>query len=117
MAWLWPRSLSLVQPASQGSYFLIISGLASLLPPSITKYSRLGYPCSRTERIVSSRNSAWLNDGVTMLMRGHSARSGMQSGRRGHSLVHGQPVLPGGGDGSSFKEGQRIGKRRKPKEK
>ena len=44
--------------------------LAMVDPPSMTMYSRFGYPWSRTEEIASSRYSAWLSDGVTMVMRG-----------------------------------------------
>ncbi len=35
-------------------------------------YSRSGYPCSKTERMVSSMNWAWLYDGMTTLTRGQS---------------------------------------------
>ena len=38
------------------SYFFIISNEPSVLPPSIIIYSRLGYPCEITDKIVSSRN-------------------------------------------------------------
>src|SRR6266568_4062303 len=60
-------------------------------------------------RIVSSINCAWLKEGVTMLMRGHGWLPGIRSGRRALSSVHGQPLLSGGGGGSSFKEGQCMG--------
>jgi hypothetical protein len=42
MAALWPPSRSLTHWVSHGSYFLMISTDPSLLPPSSTKYSRLG---------------------------------------------------------------------------
>ena len=38
--------------------------------PSITMYSRFGYSCESTDRIVSSMNPPWLRDGVTMLILG-----------------------------------------------
>src|SRR5713226_3769098 len=71
-------------------------------------YSALGYPCSNTERIVSSINCPWLYDGVTILIRGQGRPSGIVSGNCGLSSVHGQPVLPGGGGESSIRVGQRI---------
>ncbi len=43
-----------------------------------------------------------------MLTRGQSEPSGMGAGTWGLSSVHGQPVLPGGGGGSSLRIGQRM---------
>lgn len=86
----------------------MISTELSVLPPSITRYSRLGYPCKRMDRIVSSKNLAWLKDGVTMLIRGHACPSGMECNDGVLSSVHGQPCRPGGGSGRSFSLGQRI---------
>src|SRR4051812_37081888 len=43
---------------------------SSVEPPSQMMYSRLGYPWSRTDRIVCSRYRPWLKLGVTMEMRG-----------------------------------------------
>src|SRR5690349_10053250 len=48
----------------------MISTLSSVLPPSTTMYSRLGYPWSSTERSVCSRYLPWLKLGVTTVMRG-----------------------------------------------
>jgi hypothetical protein len=42
-------------------------------------------------------------------MRGHGLPSDIASGRRALSTVHGHPVLPAGGGGSSARVGQRIG--------
>jgi hypothetical protein len=58
--------------------------------------------------MVSSKNLPWLNDGVTMVIRGHS-RS-LFAGDSGHDLssVHGQPTLPAGAAGNSSKRGQDI---------
>jgi hypothetical protein len=50
-----PSSGSLTEYASRCSYFVMISTLPSLLPPSTMMYSRLGYSCPSTERMVSSR--------------------------------------------------------------
>ena len=61
---------------------------------------------SNTDRMVSSMNCPWLNEGVTMLIRGHGEPSGIVSGSCGLSSVHGQPVLPGGGGGISVTLGQ-----------
>ena len=72
IAALCPPSGSLTHVFSHGAYFLMISTDPSVLPPSMTKYSRFGYPCSRIDRSVASRNRAWLNDGVTTLMRGQA---------------------------------------------
>ena len=72
----------------------MISTDPSVLPPSMTKYSRLGYPWSRIERSVASRNRAWLNEGVTTLTRGHGPPSGIVGGNDALPSVHGQPVLP-----------------------
>jgi len=44
-----------------------------------------------------------------MLTRGQGEPSGIVSGSCGLSSVHGQPVLPGGGGGSSLRVGQRMG--------
>ena len=63
---------SLVQPEIWFSYFRMISKLPSVEPPSTIKYSRFGYPCARTERIVCSRYFPELKTGVTRDMRGHS---------------------------------------------
>jgi hypothetical protein len=57
--------------------------------------------------MVSSMNRPWLKEGVTIVIRGH-AWAGDCSLSRQLSSVHGQPVLPGGGGGSSAKEGQRM---------
>ena len=43
-----------------------------------------------------------------MLMRGQAPPSGMVAGSEMLASVHGHPVLPGGGGGSSFRLGQRI---------
>lgn len=43
-----------------------------------------------------------------MLNRSQGEPSGMVSGRRGPSSVHGQPDLSGGDRGSSFRFGQRM---------
>src|SRR5215211_2036671 len=45
----------------------MIETLSSVLPPSMMMYSSGSYPCFNTDRIVSSRNLPWLNDGVMML--------------------------------------------------
>src|SRR5690349_3054558 len=86
----------------------MISTLLSVLPPSMTTYSRFGYPCSKTERIVASRKSAWLYDGVTTVSLGQGRPVGAASGSRALSAVHGQPVLCGGGGGRSARLGQRT---------
>src|ERR1043165_3041783 len=43
------------------------STLSSVLPPSMMMYSSGSYPWGNTDRIVSSRNLPWLNEGVMML--------------------------------------------------
>ena len=91
IAALWPPSRSLTHCVSQGRYFLMISTEPSVLPPSRTKYSRFGYPWSRIERSVASRNRAWLKDGVTTLMRGQACHQ-PSSVKAGLPSVHGQPV-------------------------
>ena len=58
--------------------------------------------------MVSSINCPWLRLGVTMLILGHGSPPGIVSGNCWLTSVHGQPVLPGGGGGSSFKVGQLI---------
>jgi len=50
-----------------------------------------------------------LNDGVMMLIRGHASPFGDVGGNDALVSVHGQPVRPGGGAGSSCSVGQRIG--------
>src|SRR5262249_39110765 len=108
IAALWPPSRSLTHEVSHGEYFLMISTEPSVLPPSMTKYSRLGYPCSRIDRSVASTKCAWLNEGVPTLTRGHTAPSGIAGGNAALATVHGQPVRPGGGAGSSCRLGQCI---------
>ena len=54
-------------------------------------------------------NCPWLYDGVTMLTRGQAFSETRVLSLRGLSSVHGQLVLPDGGDGSSLKVGQRNG--------
>ena len=61
----------------------------------------IGISLQQTERSVASRNRAWLNDGVTTLMRGQAPPSGIVARSDALASVHGQPVLPGGGGGSS----------------
>ncbi len=58
--------------------------------------------------MVSSINWPWLNEGVTILIFGHGLPSGVVSGIWEASAAQGQPVLPGGGGGSSNRVGQRI---------
>src|SRR5215207_3438807 len=50
----------------------------------------------------------WLYDGVTMLTRGDRAPDSLTSGILMPSSVHGQPALPGGGEGSSTNVGHRT---------
>src|SRR5262245_45129906 len=77
----------------------------SVLPPSRTRYSRLSYPCSKTDLMVASTKSLWLNEGVIMVILGQGVASAAQSARPVLSSVHGQPVQPLGGGGRSFREG------------
>ena len=49
--------------------------------------------------MVSSRNLAWLKDGVTTVTVGQGRPSGWVVGSEGVSTVQGQPVRPGGGGG------------------
>src|SRR5207247_4904689 len=51
----------------------IFATVSSVLPPSITMYSRFGYPCSKTVRIVSSINGSCWYEGVTMLKIGRAS--------------------------------------------
>jgi len=53
-------------------------------------------------------NYVWLQDSVTMLIRGHDRPPGIGSGSGGVSSVQGQPVLPEGGGGSCSRVGQRM---------
>ncbi len=46
-------------------------------------------------------NEPWLNEGVTILIRGHGRPSGVSRGSGGLSRVHGQPDFPAGGCGNS----------------
>src|SRR5882672_5381098 len=67
-----PLSDSLLHPLSCDSYFRIISTVPSVEPPSMTKYSKLGYPWLRMERIVASRYFSPLYTDVTREIRGHA---------------------------------------------
>jgi hypothetical protein len=58
--------------------------------------------------MVSSMKCPWLYDGVTMLTRGDRTPGGLTSGVLMPSSVHGQPALPGGGEGSSTNVGHRT---------
>src|SRR6267378_7176897 len=60
-----------IQQLTALSYFRIISPVPSVDPSSTTMYSRLGYPCATTDRIVASRYPAPLNTAVTKLIFGH----------------------------------------------
>src|SRR5215208_3574557 len=53
----------------------MISTVSSVEPPSIMKYSRLGYSCSTTLLIVASMYRPWLNEGVTTVIFGQSPLS------------------------------------------
>src|SRR5262245_28596585 len=96
-AWAQPPSGSLIQYANRGAYRWIISTDSSVLPPSIRRYSRFGYPCRSTDRIVSSRYLPWLKLGVTMLMRGQRRSPGGGATAR-VPAVQGHPSRPDGGD-------------------
>src|SRR5262245_24340916 len=60
------------------------------------------------ERSVASINCPWLNEGVTIEIRGHSRPSLPGNSLGELSSVQGQPVLPGGGGGSSVNVGHRM---------
>src|ERR1700687_4967237 len=65
-----PLSGSLIHPEICDSYFRITSIVPSLEPPSPIKYSRFGYPCASTERIVCSMYFPEFQTGVTSEIRG-----------------------------------------------
>src|SRR5260370_33225669 len=77
----------------------MIFTLPSVLPPSMTIYSRLGYFCRSTERMVCSMNLSWLNEGVMTLMRGQGSLPGAGVGDTPVSSVQGQPDLSLGAGG------------------
>ena len=52
-----------------------MSSVLSDESPSMTMYSRFGYPWESTDLIVSSMNSPWLRDGVMMLILGEGDES------------------------------------------
>src|SRR3990172_12469327 len=58
--------------------------------------------------MASSKNSAWLKLGVTMLTRGQGRPSCIVCGSCRLPSIHGQPVLPGKGGGSSLSVGQSM---------
>src|ERR671912_14293 len=70
-----PSSGSLTQYVSWSEYFSMMSTVPSVEPPSIMKYSRLGYACSTTLLIVASMYRPWLNEGVTTDIFGQSPLS------------------------------------------
>jgi hypothetical protein len=71
-------------------------------------YSRLGYPCSRTERIVSLRNWPWLKEGVRMPIRGQAELLSIVLCNCSDSSVQGQPFRSLGGGGSLSKVEPKI---------
>jgi hypothetical protein len=59
-------------------------------------------------------NAPWLNEGVTILSRGHNCPPGMTGGSGGLPSVHGQPDFPAGGRGKSSIVGMIVPARRPP---
>src|SRR5688572_13329838 len=71
----------------------MISAELSVLPPSITKYSRFGYPCMITERMVSSMYFPWLKEGVTILIFGQGLPFAIVGGNFSFSSFQTQRLL------------------------
>src|SRR5918993_1152290 len=87
-----PSSGSLTQYVSWSEYFSMMSTVPSVEPPSIMKYSRLGYACSTTLLIVASMYRPWLNEGVTTDILGKSPLLGFILRPVSHLLSHGTPA-------------------------
>src|SRR5439155_6109867 len=68
-----PLSGSLIHPEICDSFFRMMSTVPSLDSPSTMKYSRFGYPCASTDRIVCSMYFPEFHTGVTSEIRGHTA--------------------------------------------
>src|SRR5687768_18598973 len=67
----------------RSSYFRMTSAEPSVLAPSMTKYSWMSWRWEMTERIVWSRNLAWLKLGVMMvILGGNLARQELHAHRR-----------------------------------
>src|SRR5215203_7438940 len=69
----------------------MISTVPSVEPPSIMKYSRLGYPWSTTLLIVASMYRPWLNEGVTTDIFGQSPLSPFILRPSSHLRSHSTP--------------------------
>src|SRR5215204_404375 len=76
----------------------MISTVPSVEPPSIMKYSRLGYPWSTTLLIVASMYRPWLNEGVTTDIFGQPPLSPFILRPSSRLRSHSTPEHPDGSD-------------------